>query len=103
MVKGTDNQRENAKIYAINLSTKTRGKKSSRMAYFFACKSTCKRDVTLIPRNFWEKMDKSKLRKRNLLLEQFDGTVIKVISIFEGRFETKKVLQNDSHHDGSML
>lgn len=45
-------------------------------------------DVTLMPRNFWEKMGKSKLRKSNLNLKQFDGSVIKTLGSFKGTFET---------------
>ena len=47
-------------------------------------------DVTLIRRNFWDKMGTRKLRKSNLQLKQFDRSVIKVMGIFHGTFETKK-------------
>ena len=46
-------------------------------------------DVTLILQNLWEKMGRLKLRKYNLYLKQFDGTVIKVMDTFEGTFESK--------------
>ena len=47
-------------------------------------------DVTIRSRNFLEKMGKTKLRKNNLQLMQFNETAIKVMDIFEGTFETKK-------------
>lgn len=46
-------------------------------------------DVTLIPRKFWERMDRPKLKKSNLQLEQFDGSIIKILGCFQGTFETK--------------
>ena len=35
-------------------------------------------------------MDKSNLRKSNIQRKQFDGTIFKIMGIFEGTFKTKK-------------
>ena len=45
--------------------------------------------VTIIPRNFWELISKTKLQKCYLCLKQFDGTIIKVLGEFEATLETK--------------
>ena len=89
IVDGTDSPKENAKMYAINTPTKTR-EKVKMNGLFFHMQVDRRSYVTLIPRNFWEKMCQPKLRKSNLLLKQFDGIVIKVMDTFEGIFETKK-------------
>ena len=44
-------------------------------------------EVTLIPRNFWERIGKPTLQKTSLLLRQFDGSVIKTLGYFEGSLE----------------
>ena len=44
-------------------------------------------EVTLIPRNLWERIGKPILRKSSLLLRQFDGSVIKTLGYFEGSLE----------------
>ena len=44
-------------------------------------------EVTLIPRNFWERIGKPTLRKSSLLLHQFDVSVIKTLGYFEGFLE----------------
>ena len=49
-----------------------------------------KNAVTLIPKNFWEKKGKLKLRKSNLQLKQFNRIVIKIMGAFEETFKTKK-------------
>lgn len=54
-------------------------------------------DVTLIPRTFWERMRRPKLKKSNL---QFDGSVIKMLGCFEGTFETKKQIRDNTHYSG---
>ena len=42
-------------------------------------------------------MSKPKMRKSNLQLKQFNGTLIKVVAIFEGTFETKKRFEMIPH------
>ena len=44
-------------------------------------------EVTLIPRNFWGSIRKPTLRKRSLLLSQFDGSVMKTLVYLEGFLE----------------
>ena len=44
-------------------------------------------EVTLILRNFWERIGKPILWKSKLLLRQFDGSVIKTFGYFEGSLE----------------
>ena len=44
-------------------------------------------EVTLTPRNFWERFGKPTLRKSSLLLRQFDGSVIKTLGYLEGSLE----------------
>ena len=50
-------------------------------------------EVTLIPRNFWERIGKSILRKSSLVLRQFDGLVIKTLGYFEGSLELEDKFQ----------
>ena len=86
-IEGTDPPTENAEIYAIYTPTKTRKNLNGR---FYHMQDDPWSDVTLMPRRFWEKMGKPKLKKSNLQLKQFDRTVIKVMGAFEETFETKK-------------
>ena len=44
-------------------------------------------EVTLIPRNFWERTGKLTLQKSSLQLRQFDGSVIKTLGYFQGSLE----------------
>ena len=44
-------------------------------------------EVTLIPRNFWERIGKPTLRNYSLLLRRFDGSIIKTLWYFEGSLE----------------
>ena len=39
--------------------------------------------------NFWQDLEKPRLKKSVLQLKQFDGTIIKILGTFEGTFETK--------------
>ena len=50
-------------------------------------------EVTLIPKNFWERIGKPTLRKSSLLLRQFDGLVIKTLGYFEGSLESENKFQ----------
>ena len=58
-----------------------------------------KSNVTLIPIKFCEKIRKPKLKKSNLQLKQFDGTLM---DTFEWTFETKKGIRNYYYHGSSM-
>ena len=40
-------------------------------------------EVTLMQRNFWDRIGKPTLRKSSLQLDQFDGSVIKTFVFFE--------------------
>ena len=44
-------------------------------------------EVTIIPRNFWERIGKLTLRKSSLQIRLFDGLVIKTLEYFEGSLE----------------
>ena len=46
-------------------------------------------DITLIPVNFWQDLEKPRLKKSTLQLKLFDVNMIEIIGPFEGTFETK--------------
>ena len=87
-VKKTKPFTENIEVYSKKKHAKSRETVKLNVIKFPMQVDTG-RDVTLVPRNFWEKMGKPKLRKCNLNLKQFDGSVIKTLGSFEVIFEIK--------------
>ena len=47
-------------------------------------------EVTILPRNLWEKMGKPFLKKSNVQLRQFDDSIIAIMGYFEGSIELKE-------------
>ena len=46
--------------------------------------------VTLIPQNIWDQIERPKLKRSKAMLKQFDGSVIKTLGYFEGIIETNE-------------
>ena len=48
--------------------------------------------VTVLPKNFWERIGKTTLRKSSLELRQFDKAVIKTFGYFKGSLKLEDKL-----------
>ena len=65
--------REEAEIFTLTILTKTREKIKINGKYFRTQEDTGY-DITIIPVNFWQDLEKQRLKKSTLLLKQFDDT-----------------------------
>ena len=73
-LKDTQVDREEAEIFTLNTLTKTRENVKINRKYFRTQEDTGY-DITIIPVNFWQDLEKQRLKKSTLLLKQFDGTI----------------------------
>lgn len=78
----------NTGVYSIRTPAKSR-ETVNLNGITFSMQVDMGSDVTLIPKNFWQKVGKPKLRKSNRNLKQFDGSIIKTLESIEGHFDIK--------------
>ena len=88
-IESNDSPTEKAEVFEINTRIKTKDTIKLN-GISLPMQVDTGSEVTLIPKNFWERIGKPKLKKTSLKLKQFDGTIINVMGTFEGTFETKK-------------